>query len=124
MLKKIFAILSFYDTEPVEIYQGLTWLIIFPVVHIAENNADWWIAGISMLIGAGSIKAACYHKLCDRKNIALATFILSLLAIFMFIKTGHMFCCLSHLWWILVSISALFNLIAITNHYYNNGSNR
>jgi len=121
MLKRILCILSFYDTEPTEIYQGLIWAIIFPAVYLAEHGGNTWIVVLSVLIGLSSIKAACQCQLLFRKNMALAVFIMSLLSLFMFFNCGMLLKSPSHWMWILVSINAFFNLIAITNHYVKNG---
>ena len=121
MLKRILCILSFYDTEPTEIYQGIIWTIIFPGIYLAEHGNNTWIAVLSVLIGLSSIRAACQCDLLFRKNMALAVFIMSLLALFMFVNSGMLPKSPSHWMWILVSMNALFNLIAITNHYIKNG---
>jgi len=122
MLSKIKNILTYYDSEPTEIMQGIIWLIIFPVIYTAEHNLNIFLLIPSTLIGFAGIYSVCYHSLKTRKTIALATFLFSVIVVTMYIIKGD-YTCPTHWGWGLVSISALFNLKRICNHYYRSIGN-
>tara|TARA_R110001599_G_scaffold140731_1_gene320920 strand:+ start:867 stop:1235 length:369 start_codon:yes stop_codon:yes gene_type:complete len=117
MLSKIKNILTYYDSEPTEITQGIIWLIFFPVVYSAEHGLNLWLVIISMIIGFTTIYSVCYHPLKTRKTLSLGVFLFSLVVVVMYYIKGN-YVCPTHWGWIVISLSAFFNLKRICNHYY------
>ena len=122
MLSKIRNILTYYDSEPTEITQGVIWLILFPAIYTVEHGFNPWLFFISIIIGFPGIYSVCYHSLQTRKTLALGTFLFSTVVCVMFLIHKD-YKCPSHWGWLIVSLSALFNLKRICNHYYNKMSN-
>jgi formate hydrogenlyase subunit 3/multisubunit Na+/H+ antiporter MnhD subunit len=122
MLSKIKNILTYYDSEPTEIMQGVVWLIIFPVIYTIEHGLNLFLIIPSILIGFCSIYSVCYHSLKTRKTIALAVLLFSIVSVTMYIIKGD-YVCPTHWVWGLISFSAFFNSKRICNHYYRSIGN-
>lgn len=122
MLSKIRNILTYYDSEPTEITQGIIWLIFFPIVYTAEHGLNLTLVILSILIGFTTIYSVCYHSLKTRKTLALGVFLFSIVVVVMYYIKGT-FVCPTHWGWIVISFSAFFNLKRICNHYYNKLNN-
>ncbi len=118
MLSKIKDILTYYDSEPTEITQGIIWLILFPIIYTAEHGLNIYLLVISLVVGFAGICSACNHPLKTRKTVALATFLFSIVVCIMYLVVNKDYSCPTHWGWALVSLSALFNLKRICNHYY------
>lgn len=126
MLSKLKGIFIYYDSEPMEILQGVIWLFIFPTLHIVEHGINLFLIIPSILIGIAIIKAVCCLPLFYRKNVALAAFLFSVVAV----TTSFLYQDLPyntmHWMWVLISVNAIVNLNIIANRYYNktNGCDR
>ena len=69
MIKKLAHILTYHDSEPTEVLQGLIWFIFAPVVLEAEFFPDlWYVAIISTLIGFGTLHSVVYGSL-ERRRV-------------------------------------------------------
>lgn len=62
MLTKIKNILTYYDSEPTEIMQGIIWFILFPVIYTAEHGLNLFLVILSIMIGFAGIYSVCYHS--------------------------------------------------------------
>lgn len=118
MLSKIKDILTYYDSEPTEITQGIIWLILFPIIYTTEHGFNIYLLISSVIIGFTGIYSVCYHSLKTRKTIALGTFLFSIVVCVMYLVVNKDYTCPTHWGWALVTLSALFNLKRICNHYY------
>lgn len=118
MLAKIINILTYYDSEPTEIMQGLIWFLVYPILYYLEFGLNLWIIIPSILLGLATIKAVCYHEVKTRKAISLGVFLFSIIAITMYFIEGALPKDPSHWGWLFVSFSAFINLRSITNCYY------
>ena len=71
MLKKLGHILTYHDSEPTEVLQGLIWLIFAPMVIEAEFFPKFWYLIISsILIGFGTLYSVAYLSLETRRKFA------------------------------------------------------
>ena len=69
MIKKLGHILTYHDSEPTEVLQGLIWFIFAPVVLEAEFFPNlWYVAIISVLIGYGTLHSVVYSSL-ERRRV-------------------------------------------------------
>lgn len=118
MLSRIKRILTYYDSEPTEIMQGIIWFLLFPVVYTIEHGFSLILVLISLCVGFSSLWSACYAKLQMRKNIALSVFSFSLIVVTTYFIKKDLPSCPTHWGWVVISFSAFFNLKRITNHYY------
>lgn len=116
MLSQLNKILAYYDSEPTEITQGVIWLFFFPLIYTLEHGFNP-IIFLSIIIGYCSLYAVACMSLRVRKTLALATSLLSIVAVILFFSHGD-YKCPSHWGWFFISLSALFNLRRITNHFY------
>lgn len=127
MLSRLRTILTYYDSEPTEVTQGVIWLLFFPIIHTLDYSFNLWLIIPSMLIGFASIKGACSHTVGVRKTLGLGVFLFSIVVVTYYFLIGKLPNDATHWGWLLVSISAFFNLRRLTNHYYlkyGNGSSR
>ncbi len=127
MLTRIKKILTYYDSEPTEIMQGIIWFILFPVVFTIEHGCNIVLLVLSILVGFSSIFCACYKSVHIRKIIAQSVFSFSLIVVTIYFLNKDLPACPTHWGWVVVSLSAFFNLKRLTNHYYislkKNGNN-
>lgn len=122
MLTKIKNILTYYDSEPTEIMQGIIWFILFPIIYTAEHGLNLFLVILSIMIGFAGIYSVCYHSLKTRKSIAFSTFLFSAIVVVMYIKKGT-FICPTHWGWLVIWFSAFSNLKRISNRYYTSLQN-
>ena len=122
MLSKIRNILTYYDSEPTEIMQGIIWFILFPIIYTAEHGLNLFLVITSIIIGFCGLYSVCYHSLKTRKTLAFSTFLFSTIVVLMYIIKGN-FVCPTHWGWAMICFSAFFNLKRITNHYYRSLQN-
>lgn len=125
MISRLKSIFIYYDSEPMEILQGVIWLFIYPILHIAEHGLDLLVVP-SILIGIAIIKAVCCLSLFYRKNVALAAFLFSVVVVTMSFMYNDLPYGIMHWMWVLISINAIINLNIITNRFYRitNGCDR
>jgi len=111
MIKKLGHILTYHDSEPTEIIQGLIWLIFAPIVLEAIFPNYWYVAIISILVGFGTLYAVVYENLKTRKNFGFAYGFMAILfsTIFFGHQGFHTYNAMN--WgWIVITISALSNI--------------
>jgi len=116
MFTKLKNILTYYDSEPTEITHGAIWLLGFPIIYTLEHGFNP-IVILSIIIGFCSLYAVANMDLRTRKAIAAAVFLFSIVSVCLFFSHGD-WKCPSHWGWVLISLSAFFNLQRITNHFY------
>lgn len=126
MLAKLKTILTYYDSEPTEIMQGVIWFLFFPIINTLDTGFNLWLIIPSILIGLASIKGACLYGVRVRKAIGLAVFLFSVVVVTYYFLCKKLPGDPTHWGWVLISASAFFNLKRLTNHYYltKNGCNR
>ena len=118
MISRLKKILTFYDSEPTEITQGVIWFIFFPVIYTAEHGINIVLMLLSIVIGYSTLYAVAYLSLRARKTMAFAVFLFSIVSIIMYFIIHDDYTCPTHWGWVLISLSAFFNLKRITNHFY------
>lgn len=114
MVKKIIDILTYHDSEPVEIIVGLFLFLLFPVVWVLENGIYTVLPLTSLLIGFATLIAVCNYGLQIRRNIAYSSFMLSILIAISAIVEKSIIECPAHLLWFLLVGMAFFNLRNLT----------
>ena len=117
MKSRILNIFSYYDTEPMEIFIGIIWLIMLPIIWCLEFSCNLFIITPSILLGIAIIKATCSHSIKVRKTLSYGSFIFSIFVILAFVFRGAMDNP-SHWLWFLPSIISFLNLTAMTSKYY------
>jgi xanthine/uracil permease len=119
MFSRLKKILTFYDSEPTEITQGFIWFIFFPLIYTLEHGLNIFLALLSIVIGFCTLYGVAYQlDLRKRKTLAYAVFLFSVVAVIMYLLIHKNYNCPTHWGWLVISISAFFNLKRITNHYY------
>jgi len=111
MIKKLGHILTYHDSEPTEIIQGLIWLIFAPIVLEAIFPNYWYVAILSILVGFSTLYAVVYKSLKTRKNIGFAYGFMAILfsTIFFGHQGFHTYNAMN--WgWVVITISALSNI--------------
>jgi hypothetical protein len=114
MLKKLGHILTYHDSEPTEVLQGLIWFLFAPMVLEAEFFPNlWYIAAISIIIGFGTLHSVVYSSLERRRIFAYLYGVMSI--VFMLIHFTSDITWTPMNWgWVVISISALSNIRRIT----------
>jgi hypothetical protein len=116
MIKKLGHILTYHDSEPTEVLQGLIWLIFAPLVLEAEFFPDlWYVAIISMLIGYGTLHSVVYSSLERRRVFGYLYGGMAILFVIIHFSLFNTFSWTPMNWgWIVIAISALSNIRRIT----------
>ena len=116
MIKKLGHILTYHDSEPTEVLQGLIWLIFAPIVLEAEFFPDlWYVALISVLIGYGTLHSVVYSSLERRRLFGYLYGVMSIVFVIIHFSLFNSFNWTPMNWgWIVISISALSNIRRIT----------
>lgn len=117
MKSRILNIFSYYDTEPMEIFIGIIWLIILPIIWYFEFSCNLFIIIPSILLGLTIIKATCSHPIKVRKTLSYGSFIFSIFVLLAFAFRGALYNP-THWLWFLPSIISFLNLTAMTSKYY------
>lgn len=114
MLKKLGHILTYHDSEPTEVLQGLIWFLFAPMVLEAEFFPNlWYVAAISAMIGFGTLHSVVYSSLERRRIFAYLYGVMSI--VFTLIHFTSDITWTSMNWgWVVISISALSNIRRIT----------
>jgi hypothetical protein len=118
MISRLSKILTYYDSEPTEITQGIIWFIFFPVIYTLEHGLNILAISVSIILGFSTLYAVAYKGLEVRKTMAFAIFLFSIISIILYFFVHNDYLCPTHWGWLVVSFSAFFNLRRITNHYY------
>jgi hypothetical protein len=116
MIKKLGHILTYHDSEPTEVLQGLIWLIFAPVVLEAEFFPNlWYVAIISVLIGYGTLHSVVYGSLERRKLFGYLYGVMSIVFVIIHFSLFNSFNWTPMNWgWVVIAISALSNIRRIT----------
>jgi len=116
MIKKLGHILTYHDSEPTEVLQGLIWLIFAPLVLEAEFFPDlWYVAIISALIGYGTLHSVVYSSLERRRVFGYLYSGMSILFVIIHFSLFNTFSWTPMNWgWVVITISALSNIRRIT----------
>jgi len=110
MLKKLGHILTYHDSEPTEVLQGLIWLIFAPIVLEATFFPNlWYVALISVLTGFLTLYSVVYESLTTRKYAAYVYGLLSLTFVILFFKDNGLYSNPMNWGWVVISISAISN---------------
>jgi len=117
MKNRIINIFSYYDTEPIEIFIGIIWFIMLPIIWCFEFSCNLFIIIPSILLGLAMIRATCSYPIKVRKTLSYGSFIFSIFIILSFAFRGAMDNP-SHWLWFLPSIISFLNLTAMTSKYY------
>jgi hypothetical protein len=114
MLKKLGHILTYHDSEPTEVLQGLIWFLFAPMVLEAEFFPNlWYIAAISIIIGFGTLHSVVYSSLERRRIFAYLYGVMSIVFTLIHFTSDITWTPMN--WgWIVISISALSNIRRIT----------
>ena len=114
MLKKLGHILTYHDSEPTEVLQGLIWLIFAPMVIEAEFFPKFWYLIISsILIGFGTLYSVAYLSLETRRKFAYGYGITAIIFVAIHFLTSIPYTPMN--WgWVVIAISALSNIRRIT----------
>ena len=114
MIKKLINILTYHDSEPTEVLQGLIWFIFAPFVLEAEFFPNlWYMAVISILIGYGTLHSVVYSSLERRRLFGYGYGLMAIVFVIIhFASTNHQ---TPINWgWVVIAISALSNIRRIT----------
>lgn len=114
MLKKLGHILTYHDSEPTEVLQGLIWFLFAPMVLEAEFFPNlWYVAVISAMIGFGTLHSVVYSSLERRRIFAYLYGAMSIAFTSIYFTSGIIWTPMN--WgWVVISISALSNIRRIT----------
>ena len=114
MLKKLAKILTYYDSEPTEVLQGLIWFIFAPMVLEAEFFPNfWYLAIISALVGFGTLYSVVYKSLETRRKFAYGYGVIAIVFVLIHFFTDAPSTPMN--WgWVVIAISALSNIRRIT----------
>ena len=116
MIKKLGHILTYHDSEPTEVLQGLIWFIFAPIVLEAEFFPDlWYVALISVLIGFGTLHSVVYSSLERRRVFGYLYGGMAILFVIIHFSLFNTFSWTPMNWgWVVIAISALSNIRRIT----------
>jgi hypothetical protein len=115
MIKKLGYILTYHDSEPTEVLQGLIWLIFAPIVLEAEFFPQlWYVAVFSVLIGYGTLHSVVYNSLQTRRLFAIGYSGMAVLFVLIHFLTNTIQWTPMNWGWVVIAISALSNIRRIT----------
>ena len=116
MIKKLVHILTYHDSEPTEVLQGLIWFIFAPMVLEAEFFPKfWYLAIISALVGFGTLYSVVYKSLETRRKFAYGYGIIAIIFVVIHFSLLNTFNWTPMNWgWVVIAISALSNIRRIT----------
>lgn len=116
MIKKLGHILTYHDSEPTEVLQGLIWFIFAPIVLEAEFFPDlWYVAIISVLIGFGTLYSVVYSSLERRRVFGYLYGGMAILFVIIHFSLFNAFSWTPMNWgWVVIAISAISNIRRIS----------
>lgn len=116
MIKKLGHILTYHDSEPTEVLQGLIWFIFAPMTLEAEFFPKfWYLAIISALVGFGTLYSVVYKSLETRRKFAYGYGIIAIIFVVIHFLLLNTFNWTPMNWgWVVIAISALSNIRRIT----------
>jgi membrane protein implicated in regulation of membrane protease activity len=114
MIKKLGHILTYHDSEPTEVLQGLIWFIFAPFVLEAEFFPNlWYVAVLSFLIGFGTLYSVVYSSLERRRLFGYLYGSMAIIFVLIHFIADVNWTPMN--WgWIVIAISALSNIRRIT----------
>ena len=114
MIKKLGHILTYHDSEPTEVLQGLIWFIFAPMVLEAEFFPKfWYLAIISIIVGFGALYSVVYKSLETRRKFAYGYGVIAIVFVLIHFFTDAPSTPMN--WgWVVIAISALSNIRRIT----------
>ena len=114
MIKKLGHILTYHDSEPTEVLQGLIWFVFAPFVLESEFFPNlWYVAVLSFLIGFGTLYSVVYSSL-ERRRV-FGYLYGGIAIIFVLIHfTADVDWTPMNWGWVVIEISALSNIRRIT----------
>jgi hypothetical protein len=114
MIKKLGHILTYHDSEPTEVLQGLIWFIFAPMVLEAEFFPKfWYLAIISIIVGFGALYSVVYKSLEIRRKFAYGYGVIAIVFVLIHFFTDAPSTPMN--WgWVVIAISALSNIRRIT----------
>ena len=119
MLKRLRDIMTYYDSEPTEVLQGLIWLIFFPIVIMSElSGLLLYLVAPSIIIGFVSILGVAKSCIKTRLYSSYAYGIFSVIAAYVFISNGGLKVHATNLGWIVICISAVSNIRRVRQKYF------
>lgn len=111
MLKKLIQIMTYHDSEPTEVLQGLIWFIFAPIVLEATFFPDlWYVALVSVIIGFSTLYSVVYLSLEIRKYVAYSYGLLALCFVYIYFRDNGFHSNPMNWGWVVISISALSNI--------------
>ncbi len=124
MIKKLINILTYHDSEPTEVLQGLIWLIFAPVVLEAEFFPNlWYVAIISILIGYGTLHSVVYSTLERRRLFGYGYGLMAITFVVIHFTANADWTPMN--WgWVVIAISAISNIRRITQKIESKNSDR
>lgn len=116
MFKKLGHILTYHDSEPTEVLQGLIWFLFAPMVLEAEFFPNlWYVAAISAMIGFGTLHSVVYGSLERRRLFGYLYGVMSIVFVIIHFSLFNSFNWTPMNWgWVVIAISALSNIRRIT----------
>ena len=109
MIKKLGHILTYHDSEPTEVLQGLIWLIFAPMVLLSAYPGLWYVAIFSALIGYGTLHSVVYSSLERRRVFGYLYGGMAILFVLIHFTAAINWTPMN--WgWIVIAISALSNI--------------
>lgn len=115
MIKKLGHILTYHDSEPTEVLQGLIWFIFAPMVLEAEFFPKfWYLAIISAVVGFGALYSVVYLSLKVRRKFAYGYGLVAILFVLIHFTGDHVDWTPMNWGWVVIAISALSNIRRIT----------
>jgi len=126
MIKKLGHILTYHDSEPTEVLQGLIWFIFAPMVLEAEFFPKfWYLAIISALVGFGTLYSVVYKSLETRRKFAYGYGIIAIIFVIIHFSLLNTFNWTPMNWgWVVIAISALSNIRRITQKIKSKNENK
>ena len=114
MIKKLGHILTYHDSEPTEVLQGLIWFIFAPMVLEAEFFPKFWYLTIfSIIVGFGALYSVVYKSLETRRKFAYGYGVIAIVFVLIHFFTDAPSTPMN--WgWVVIAISALSNIRRIT----------
>lgn len=115
MIKKLLHILTYHDSEPTEVLQGLIWFLFAPLVLEAEFFPKfWYLAIISAAVGFGALYSVIYLSLEVRRKFAYGYGLVAILFVLIHFTGDHVDWTPMNWGWVVIAISALSNIRRIT----------
>lgn len=114
MIKKLGHILTYHDSEPTEVLQGLIWFIFAPFVLESEFFPNlWYVAVLSFLIGFGTLYSVVYSSLKQRRIFGYLYGGIAIIFVLIHFTADVDWTPMN--WgWVVIAISALSNIRRIT----------